>query len=83
MKLRMYTIYDSKSETHCQPFFHYQDGQATRAFSDVVNNPETPIGKHPEDYTLFFCGTFDDATMDVVQVPPLSLGTGHNFKDQN
>lgn len=60
MKHRIYTIRDSKTETYSQPFVQMTDGQATRTVADMVNNPEHPIGKHPEDYVLFRIGTFED-----------------------
>ena len=37
-------------------------GQAMRAFEDTVNDVTTQFGKHPEDFTLFEIGTFDDQT---------------------
>lgn len=59
---RVFTIYDSKSEAYLQPFFMLTDGQARRAIEDCVNDPGHQFGRHPEDYTLFFLGTWDDST---------------------
>ena len=81
---RMYTIYDSAAEVYMRPFMLQADGQAIRAFTDLVNNPQEPIGQHPEDYTLLFCGLFDDQAGrfidDGADVLPQSLGNGLAFK---
>lgn len=61
MKLYAYCIYDRKSLIYNAPFFAVSDGAATRSFSDLANDPQTTIGRHPGDYVLFRVGTFDDA----------------------
>lgn len=60
--LNVYSFYDSKAKTYHTPFFLKQDGQAIRAFLDLVNNPQTDIAKYPEDFSLFKLGQFDDET---------------------
>ncbi len=60
MKHRVFAIFDSKARAYLPPFFMPEAGQATRVFSDMVNSEEHAFGKHPEDYTLFEIGTFDD-----------------------
>ncbi len=62
MKLIAYTVYDSKSETYTPPTFAKTDGVALRQFSGIANDPEHAIGGHPEDYTLYKSGTFNDGT---------------------
>ncbi len=75
----MYTIFDSKAEIYNLPFYFINDGQATRQFSDAVQNPETPFGKHPEDYTLFRIGLYEDTTAQFESTTPISLGVGIEF----
>lgn len=60
MQLKIYAIYDSKTEAHATPFFMQAHGQAIRAFTDVVNDPSTNINRHPADFTLFCLGEWDD-----------------------
>lgn len=62
MLLRAYTIYDVKALQYHSPWFQHTDGMAVRALMDLVNDPNTNIGRHPRDYTLYMCGTYDDAT---------------------
>lgn len=60
MELKVYAVYDSALEAFTQPSFFPGKGVAFRAFQDEVNRPDSKIAKHPEHYTLFELGTFDD-----------------------
>lgn len=55
-------VRDSKSEAFGRPFFSVSEGTAIRGFDDEVNrqDPENPLNKHPEDFTLYKLGTFND-----------------------
>lgn len=61
MVLRMYTVFDQKAKAWLPPFFLPQEGVAIRTFGDCVNSPDHNFGRHPEDYSLFCIGSFDDA----------------------
>jgi len=73
---KMFTVYDSKSETYTPPFFDHAPGRALRTFSDCCNDSGHQFGKHPEDYTLFECGEFDDSTGSITQDNIESLAQG-------
>lgn len=60
MKLKIFCVYDDKAKAYLPPFFLPEMGMATRAFGDCVNDPKHNFGMHPEDYTLFCAGEFDD-----------------------
>lgn len=62
MKLNAYTIYDVAAGTYSRPYFCGSDGQAVRGFKDIATDAEHPIGQHPEDYTLYRCGNFNEST---------------------
>ena len=62
MKLNAYTIYDVASGVYMRPFFSQADGQAVRGFKDIACDADHEIGKHPEDYTLYRIGAFNDTT---------------------
>ena len=80
MKLSVFAIFDSKAEAYASPFFMGAIGQAIRAFSDEASNDSSNIAKHPEDYTLFHLGTYDDATASFDLLPtPRSLGVAVEF----
>ena len=65
MELSIYTIWDSKVQAFMRPMFLQSNGQALRIFSDMVNNrgEETnEFSKHPEDYSLFYIGSYNDSS---------------------
>jgi len=62
MKLNAYTIYDVASGVYMRPFFSQADGQAVRGFKDIATDADHEVGKHPEDYTLYRIGSFNDTT---------------------
>lgn len=61
MHVNAYSIRDVKADVFHAPFFLPTDGAATRAFSDVANDTNTQIGRHPADFTLYHVGSFDDS----------------------
>jgi len=80
MNLSMFTVYDQAAKLHHAPFVMPQIAMANRAFTDWVNNPEHPYGKHPEDYSLLRIAEWneDDGQLIPLDVPE-SLGLGSKF----
>jgi len=72
MILTAYTIYDRKALQYHAPFFMVADGAAVRAFTDLVNDTNTNIGRHPADYVLFRCGAYDDSNGAMMPAGPLA-----------
>jgi len=64
-------VMDSASGLFGQPFFVPATAAAVRGFSDAVGKAEdqSDLTKHPEDFTLFELGSFDDETGKFVNVP--------------
>lgn len=60
MKLKVYTVYDSKVEAYLPPFFMKNKGEVLRAWETTVNDPQSNMCKFPADFTLFEIGEFDD-----------------------
>jgi len=71
MKTNAYTIYDRKALIYNAPFFVATDGVATRELSNLVNDPNTTIGRHPNDYVLYCCGAYDDQLGSLLPESPL------------
>lgn len=83
MRFLGFSVFDVKSDTFSPPFWKATVGQAVRDFADVANDPNTTIGRHPEDYKLVQVGEFDDALGSFIQGSQLvSLGfaTDHVLK---
>ncbi len=79
MKHKMFVIYDSKANAFMQPWFLTQEGMAQRAFSDCVNDSDHNFGRHPEDYTLFNIGDFDDQNAKIQSTTPITMGNGIQY----
>lgn len=62
MVLVVVSVRDSAVDAYSRPFYVPTIGMAVRSFQDEVNNPESPMYKHPADYTLFELATFDEDT---------------------
>jgi hypothetical protein len=81
-KLKVFTIRDDKLEQYNQPFFVPTIGAAERDFTDHANNNDSPLFKHPEDYTLFLLGEYDQETGKIEQEPtPKPLMKAIEVKD--
>lgn len=81
MKLKIFTIYDSKAEAYLPPFFMKTKGEAIRAWTTTIQEPNTQFHKYPSDYTLFEIGEYDDSSATLTQHKNIiSLGNGIEFK---
>lgn len=56
----LFSVFDRAAETYHPPFGVPAVGVALRDFADQVNNKESPIASHPEDFELWLIGTLDD-----------------------
>lgn len=76
----IFTIYDEKAAAYLPPFFLPTDGMAIRTFSSCINSPDHQFGAHPQDYTLFKLGQYDDNTAELISsTRTISLGNGVEF----
>lgn len=55
-------ILDRALDAYGRPFAVPAIGAAIRSFQDEINNTESPMNKHPEDYDLYQLGMYDDTT---------------------
>ena len=79
MKLNVYVVHDQKAEAYMSPFFMGTDAVAIRGFTDAVNNPDTPFGKHPSDYTLFCIGEYSEQNGAIEPCDKRAIGNGVEF----
>lgn len=64
-KLQMFALFDKKAVAYSLYYAMPQKGQVLRAMEDDVNNPQTAMSRHPEDYALYHIGEFDDASGSI------------------
>jgi len=60
VQLKAFSIRDAKAETFNQPFFQKTHGEAERSFQQLVRDPKSTVSQFPEDYDLYYLGTYDD-----------------------
>lgn len=58
----MYSIRDQKAECFNTPFFKTTHGEAERDFRVAVNDENTSLNQFPDDFDLYFVGTYDTNT---------------------
>lgn len=96
MKLKIYSIRDSKAEIFNTPFYQKTHGEAERNFRSLVNDDKSQVHKYPEDYALWYLGEYDDNTgafqtldqpqhiLNAVQVlMPKNQASGHQLSTVN
>lgn len=71
MLLQAYSIFDRKALQYHPPFFASTDAAAVRSLSDLVQDPNTTVGRHPNDYVLYGVGTYSDADGSLQPITPL------------
>jgi len=76
----LFTVYDAKVAGYLRPFFAQTKPVAARSFSDAVNQPDHEFNRHPEDYTLFHLGTFEDTEcrFQLLETPD-AMGVGVEY----
>lgn len=74
MILKIYTVYDEKAKAYLQPFFQVNDDMAIRILESSLIEGKSNFAVHPQDYTLYSLGEFDDNTSKIVYEKALVLG---------
>lgn len=60
MILNAYTIYDVKSASYASPILAVNDDVFKRLLVDSLILPDSTLYRHPEDFTVYCIGVFDD-----------------------
>lgn len=78
---KVFSIYDAKVGGFAKPFFFRTNGEALRAWMDVVNDPQSDFFRHPEDYTLFLVAEFDESKGQFInETSPLSIASAMEMR---
>lgn len=64
--LKMFSVYDSKTEAFLQPFYALATGAAVRMFEEAATDESHHFHKHSGDFTLFEIGAFNDETGQLI-----------------
>lgn len=81
MNFYIFSVYDSKAVAFLPPFYLPNHALAKRVFSDCANDESHQFAKHPEDFSLFCLGIFDDSkgTFEIFQ-KMVNFGLASSFK---
>lgn len=55
-------VHDRQLNAYLRVFPVPSKGAGIRSFRDITNDVKSDVNKHPEDYTLFHVGNFNDET---------------------
>lgn len=78
--MKAYNVFDSAAKAYTLPNFMSTNGLAVRAFTEAVNNKETPMGQYPADYTMFCIGEYDEQTGQLIPYETCEkIGNGLEF----
>jgi hypothetical protein len=79
---KLLAVRDSALNAFGRPFVAPATGAAVRSFNDEVNNPQSDLFKHPDDYELYELGEFDDSDGTFHLLPqPKSILRGKDVKN--
>ena len=73
MKMHILSVYDKATGAYLQPIFTNSKGSVLRQLTDLVKEKQHPFGQHPEDYTLFDLGFWDDSAGLMLTSEPTKL----------
>lgn len=59
MQQKIFSIRDAKAGVFYSPFYKTTHGEAERDFHSAVNDKNTTLNKYPEDFDLYYLGTYD------------------------
>lgn len=67
--LKIYSIFDKKSETFSNPVFSVNDNVIKRDLLMVQRDPKSLLALYPEDYDLMFLGSFYEESGTIKSAP--------------
>lgn len=79
MKTMIVAVMDRQMNAFAAPMAVPTRGIAIRSFSEEVNNPQSPLHKHANDYSLWQLGYFNDETGEMVNEKE-KLGEATDYK---
>lgn len=79
MKIKLYSIMDAKLATFGSIHQSLTDSAAVRQFADVIQDKNNFISKHPEDFSLYRIGEYDDETGNLIPSVPQALVTASSL----
>lgn len=70
MLIRLYSIRDRVAGVYADPFVSVNDATAARTFNLALSNSDTLRFTCPEDYQLWYLGSMDNYTGEILSCDP-------------
>lgn len=67
------SIFDSKAEFFCPPFFVRTEAEGKRMFLESCQDSNTSLSQHPDDFRLYVVGSWDDSSGSMIPLSPVSF----------
>lgn len=85
MQQLLFSIRDTKGDMFNNPFPQLTKAEAIRTFTELSNDPQSRISKHPEDYDMYYLGTYDTVTgkIDSLDSPEHILKAINTIKQKD
>lgn len=58
--IKIVAIRDRHAAVFSQPMYFATEGAAIRAFQDALNDTQSQMHKHPDDYDMYLLGEWND-----------------------
>lgn len=81
MIIRLYSIEDTTAGEFGEPFPCSKDEVAKRSFGLSVNDDSSMLSLKPNDFNLWYVGTFDTSTGTILPDKPTKLANGSSLKE--
>lgn len=81
MILQVLCVRDRAADVFGTPFFSAAVGSAVRSFSDELNSKDgkSQLAAHPEDFDLYYLGTYDDSRAEFFCKDPRQVAIGKDL----
>ena len=79
MNRNIYMVFDTAAAIYMGPIVHRTDAEALRDFEALSTNADTKVGQHPEDYSLYKVGMFNDNDGILKPLDKICLATAQEM----
>lgn len=76
-----FTVWDRKAECAVTPFFSQNEAVALRDFRSACNTEEHAFFRNPEDYSLWYVGSFNQEDRKLVDGDTRMVAEAFNLKE--
>ena len=82
MNLVAAALYDRKAAFYSTPHFFENIAVAKRSASEILNNPNSQVHHHPQDYDLVYVGLYNKSKGELIPVEKDTLLNFGTLRDQ-